>query len=60
MEQSAGLPPLKAELSGIVRQYEFATVQNFYTAFYTAQHAFDTHQKECAKWEEAYKDKGAR
>jgi hypothetical protein len=30
------LRTLKAGLSGIVRQYGFATVQDFYTAFYTA------------------------
>ena len=45
---------LKAGLSGIVRQHGFATVQDFYTAFYTAQRATDAYQKECAKWEEAY------
>ena len=45
---------LKAGLSGIVRQHGFATVQDFYTAFYTAQRATDAYQKECAKWDEAY------
>ena len=45
---------LKARLSNIVRQHEFATVQDFYTAFYTAQRAFDAYQKERSKWEEAY------
>lgn len=48
---------LKAGLSGIVRQHGFATVQNFYTAFHTAQRATDTYQKECAKWEETYGEK---
>lgn len=48
---------LKAGLSGIVRQHGFATVQDFYTAFYTAQRATDAYQKECAKWEEAYGEK---
>lgn len=48
---------LKAELSAIVRQHGFSTVQDFYTAFYTAQRATDAYQKECAKWEEAYKEK---
>ena len=48
---------LKARLSGIVRQNGFATVQDFYTAFYTAQRATDAYQKECAKWEEAYGEK---
>jgi len=45
---------LKAGLSGIVRQHGFATVQDFYTAFYTAQRATDAYQKECDKWKEAY------
>ena len=49
--------PLKAGLSGIVRQHGFATVQDFYTAFYTAQRATDAYQKECAKWEETYGEK---
>ena len=40
---------LKAGLSGIVRQHGFATVQDFHTAFYTAQRAIDAYQKECAK-----------
>ena len=48
---------LKAGLSGIVRQHGFATVQDYYTAFYTAQRATDTYQKECAKWDEAYGEK---
>ena len=48
---------LKAGLSGIVKQHGFATVQDFYTAFYTAQRATDAYQKECAKWEEAYGEK---
>ena len=48
---------LKAGLSGIVRQHGFVTVQDFYTAFYTAQRATDAYQKECAKWEEAYGEK---
>ena len=33
------------------------TVQDFYTAFYTAQHATEAYQKECAKWEEVYGEK---
>ena len=33
------------------------TVQDFYTAFYTAQRAFDAYQKERSKWEEAYGEK---
>ena len=48
---------LKAGLSGIVRQQGFATVQDFYTAFYTAQRVTDAYQKECAKWEELYGEK---
>lgn len=50
---------LKAGLSNIVRQHRFATVQDFYTAFYTAQNAFDAYQKECSKWEETYGEKAA-
>ena len=50
---------LKAGLSGIVRQHGFATVQDFYTAFYTAQNAFDQYQTDCAKWNEAYGEKAA-
>ena len=45
---------LKAGLSGIVRQHGFATVQDFYTAFYTAKRATEAYQNECAKWEEVY------
>ncbi len=48
---------LKAGLSGIVRQHGFATVQDFYTAFYTAKRATEAYQKECAKWEEVYGEK---
>ena len=48
---------LKAGLSGIVRQHGFATVQDFYTAFYSAQRATDAYQKECAKWNEVYGEK---
>lgn len=48
---------LKAGLSSIVRQHGFATVQDFYTAFYTAQRATDAYQNECAKWEKAHGEK---
>ena len=48
---------LKAGLSGIVRQHGFATVQDFYTAFYTAQRATEAYLKEYAKWDEAYGEK---
>ena len=48
---------LKAGLSDIVRQHGFATVQDFYTAFYTSQRATDTYQKERAKWVETYGEK---
>ena len=50
----------KAGLSGIVRQHGFATVQDFYTAFYTAQRATDAYQKECAKWEETYGERSPK
>ena len=49
--KSEEIRTLKAGLSNIVRQHGFATVQDFYTAFYTAQRATDAYQKECAKWE---------
>ena len=48
---------LKARLSSIVRQHGFATVQDFYTAFYTAQRATEAFQQECTKWEETYEEK---
>ena len=48
---------LKAGLSSIVRQHGFETVQDFYTAFYTAQSATDAYQKKCAKWEDTYREK---
>ena len=51
---------LKAGLSGIVRQYGFATVQDFYTAFYTVQCVTDAYQKECAKWEETHGEKATQ
>ena len=51
---------LKAGLSGIVRQHRFTTVQDFYTAFYTAQRATEAYQKECDKWEEAYGEKASQ
>lgn len=47
----------KAGLSGIIRQHGFATVQDFYTAFYTAKRAIEAYQKECTKWDEAYGEK---
>lgn len=48
---------LKAGLSSIVRQHGFATVQDFYTVFYTAQRATEAYKKSCAKREEAYGEK---
>ena len=48
---------LKAGLSSIVRQHGFATVQDFYKAFYATQNAFDQYQKDCAKWDEVYGEK---
>lgn len=32
-------------------------MQDFYTAFYTAQRATDAYQKEFAKWDETYGEK---
>ncbi len=57
--KTAEIRTLKAGLSGIVRQHGFATVQDFYTAFYTAQRATDAYQKECDKWEKAYGEKAS-
>ena len=50
----------KAGLSSIVRQHGFATVQDFYRALHTAQNAFDTYQKACAKWDETYGEKAPK
>ncbi len=43
---------LKKGLSGIVRQYGFANVQEFYNTFRTSEDAYRKYQKECAKWED--------
>ena len=48
---------LKASLSGIVKQYGFATVQDFYTALHTAQNALYKYQEEYTKWDESYGEK---
>lgn len=48
---------LKAGLSNTVKQQGFSTVQDFYTAFYTAQRVTDAYKKECDQWEEAYGEK---
>ena len=45
---------LKGGLSGIVKQYGFSTVEDFYTAFYASKDAFYRYQKECNKCEETY------
>ena len=45
---------LKGGLSGIVKQYSFSTVEDFYTAFYASKDAFYRYQKECNKCEETY------
>lgn len=41
---------LKAGLSGIVRKYEFKTVQEFYIALKTAQNALYKFKVESTKW----------
>ena len=51
---------LKAELSAIIRQHGFATVQDFYRALHTAQNAFDTYQTAYAKWDETYGEKAPK
>lgn len=58
-EKNEEIRTLKAGLSNIVKQHGFATVQDFYTAFYTAQRATNAYQKACAKWEEAYGEKAS-
>ncbi len=45
---------LKKGLSGIVRQYGFANVQEFYNTFRTSEDACRKYQKELSKWEDAY------
>ena len=57
--QNEEIQTLKAGLSGIIRQYGFATVQDFYTAFYTTQHITDAYQEECAKWDDSHGEKAA-
>ena len=50
----------KTGLSNTVRKYGFATVQDFYTAFRTAQSAYERHQQEVWEWEETYGEKSQR
>ncbi len=45
---------LKKGLSGIVRQYGFANVQEFYNTFKTSEDAYRRYQKELSKWEDTY------
>lgn len=47
----------KTGLSNTVRKYGFATVQDFYTAFRTAQSAYEKHQQEVLEWERTYGEK---
>ena len=51
---------LKMGLSGIVKQYGYQTVQDFYRAYHAAQNAYADYQEKATKWEEAYgkKQKG--
>ena len=51
---------LKAGLSGIVRRHGFATVQDFYTALYTAQNALYRYHEDCTKWEASYGEKSTQ
>ncbi len=48
---------LKAGLSGIVRQYGYQTVQDFYKALHASQETFYGYQEDCAKWDESYGEK---
>lgn len=50
----------KTRLSNTVRKYGFATVQDFYTAFRTAQSAYEKYQQEVWEWEESYGEKPQR
>ena len=50
----------KTGLSNTVRKYGFATVQDFYTAFRTAQSAYEKYQQEVREWEETYGEKPQR
>ncbi len=45
---------LKKGLSGIVRQYGFANVQEFYNTFRTSEDAYRRYQKDLSKWEDTY------
>lgn len=45
---------LKKGLSGIVRRYGFANVQEFYNTFRTSEDAYRKYQKDCSEWEDAY------
>lgn len=45
---------LKKGLSGIVRRYGFANVQEFYNTFRTSEDAYRRYQKDLSKWEDTY------
>ena len=50
----------KTGLSNTVRKYGFATVQDFYTTFRTAQSAYEKYQQEVREWETTYDEKPQR
>lgn len=45
---------LKTGLSGIVKNYGFQNVQDFYRTFYKVQNAYENYKKQVAKWEKDY------
>ncbi len=45
---------LKKGLSGIVRRYGFANVQEFYNTFRTSEAAYRRYQNDLSKWKDAY------
>ncbi len=55
---------LKKGLSGIVRQYGFANVQEFYNIFRTSENAYRRYQKQVSEQNHQYtsnhRDRGAR
>lgn len=45
---------MKKGLSGIVRRYGFANVQEFYNTFRTSEDAYRRYQKDRSEWEDTY------
>lgn len=51
---------LKVGLSGIIKQYEFQSVHDFYKDFATAKTAYADYQDKSDKWEERYGENTGR